>query len=310
MSKVLVTGASGFIGQRLVSRLRLDGHAVTTVTLASKPTVGDGEVGLDLAEPGHLEALAASGLRCDAVVHLAGRVDIQLQPGMTPAAPPVPGDAPLEGLYRDNVLATANLAAFCLRTSVPHLVFASSQSVYGYPVERPLTEISRCQPLEHYAASKLCAEHLLEVFSRQGMAVSILRCSGVFSEDRRTGVVRTFANQAVRDGRIVVHAAYPLPLDVIHVDDVVEAFALAARAPGQGFRCLNISTGEPCNLDILADAICALVPGCRTVHEAVAQPVVQLGNAAARAALGWNPAPRVRRLSDMVTAARVQGRST
>ena len=302
MSEILVTGASGLIGQGLVSHLRLDGHVVTTVTLASEPTLGGSEFGLDLAEPGHMDALLASGFRCDTVVHLAGRVDIKLQPGATLAAPPMPGDASLVGIYRDNVLATANVARFCLGASVPHLVFASSQTVYGHPMEYPLTERSRCQPLEHYAASKLCAEHLLEVLSRQGTAVTVLRCSGVFSEGRRSGVVRAFADQAVREGRIVVDAAYPLPLDVIHLDDVLDAFALAAGGAGSGYRCLNISTGEPCSLTVLADAIAALVPGCMTVHQGVAQPVVQLDNAAARSTLGWNPLPRVRRLAAMVAA--------
>ncbi len=304
MSHVLVTGADGVLGRLLVSRLRQQGDRVTTVALGPELALGETELSLDLSRPDHLEALAGSGFRCDTVIHLAGRIDIQLATGATPDAPPVPRTALVPALYQQNVLATANVANFCLQSGVRHLVFASSQSVYGMPVERPLSEQSPCRPLEHYAASKLCAEQLLEVASRQGLAVTVLRCAGVFAEHRRQGVVRTFVRQALADHRIEVNAAYPLPLDVIHVDDVTSAFILAASVPAVGFRCLNVSTGEPCSLDLLADAVAALVPGCVVAHLGVPQPVVQLDNSAARLSLGWQPAPLPQRLHAMIAAVR------
>jgi len=306
MSDVLVTGADGFIGRRLVSRLRSEGCAVATISLAPEPIVHESRAALDLAEPAHLAALAASGARYDTVIHLAARVEIRLAPGVSPNEPPVPAGAVFAPLYRDNLLATVHLVDFCLRTSVRHLVFASSQAVYGHPVERPLTEHSACRPLEHYAASKLCAEQMLMVASAQGLAVTVLRLSGAFAEDRLSGVVTSFADQAVSLGRITVKADYPLPLDVIHVDDAVDAFVRAVGSRSPGFRCLNVSTGEPCSLTLLAERIAAHVEGCAVSHDGPTQPIVQCDNTAARRELGWNPVAADRRYASMVAAARAR----
>ena len=304
MTSVLVTGAAGFVGSRLVSRLAGDGCSVTSLTRTAHPHISADGVGADLAKAGHLDAVADAGLRFYTVVHLAGRVEIALVPGADAAAPPRPGAvADLARLYEDNVVATARLVSFCERTGVRHLVFASSQAVYGMPEpDQAFVESSPCRPLEHYAASKLACEQLLEVAARRGLGVTVLRFPGVYSETRAQGVVRRFCEAAVTSGAIVSSSVFPLPLDVLHVDDLVDAFSRAVAAPAVNFRRFNIATGSPCSLPLLAEEVAALVPGCRVHHEGVPQPIVRMDATKAQRELGWLPVAQRQRLRQVIDA--------
>ena len=132
------------------------------------------------------------------IIHLAGHVEIALRAKPhTQNAFPIPGNENISQIYTANVGATANLLDFCLSMGVRHLIFASSQSVYGMPHSNPLTEETPCMPLEHYAMSKLCCEQLLQIGVNQGLVVTIMRIPGVFSETRQSGVVFRFCQQAV-----------------------------------------------------------------------------------------------------------------
>lgn len=299
---ILITGAGGFIGQYLQVRLMDMGLHVMPLYHASRPQVLDQQWACDLTCPEHLAELKKAARVPKTIIHLAGHVEIVLRakPHAQDAAP-LPGKENISKIYDTNVGATANLLDFCLSTGVGHLVFASSQSVYGMPQSCPLTEETPCKPLEHYAMSKLCCEQLLQIGAQQGLAVTILRFPGVFSEARRSGVVFQFCQQAVRSGQICIKADYPLSLDVIHLDDVVDAFIKAVSWGGQeGGICLNIATGEPCSLNLLAETIASLVPECRVVHAKIPQPIVKMDPKRAEVVLGWKAQPQSVRLANML----------
>lgn len=299
---ILITGAGGFIGQCLQVRLVDMGLHVMPLYHAARPQVSDQQWACDLTCPAHLEDLKKAAIMPKAIVHLAGHVEIALRAKpRTQDAPPLPGKSNISKIYATNVSATANVLDFCLSTGVRHLIFASSQSVYGMPQSCPLTEETSCAPLEHYAMSKLCCEQLLQIGVQQGLMVTILRFPGVFSEERQSGVVFQFCQQAVRTGQIFVKADYPLPLDVIHVEDVTDAFIKAISWGGQeGKICLNIATGEPCSLNLLAETIASLVPECRVVHTQIYQPIVKMDSKRAETLLGWKARPQSDRLATML----------
>jgi nucleoside-diphosphate-sugar epimerase len=296
---ILITGAGGFIGQYLQLKLVDMGLHVMPLYHAARPQVLDHQWECDLTCPEHLAELKKAVKVPKTVIHLAGHVEIALRAKPhVEGAPPLPGKEDISKIYDTNVGATANLLDFCLSTGVRHLIFASSQSVYGMPQSCPLTEETPCEPLEHYAMSKLCCEQLLQVGARQGLMVTILRFPGVFSKARQSGVVFQFCQQAVRAGQIYVKADYPLPLDVIHIEDVVDAFIKAVSWGGQqGKICMNISTGEPCSLNLLAETIASLVPACRVVHTQTPQPIVSMDPIRAETLLGWKAQPQRYRLA-------------
>ena len=130
--KVLVTGATGFIGRALVRRLREDGREV--IDLGSR----DG----DIRRRATLARFLDAGVRC--VFHLAGR-------SFVPDSWTDPG-----GFLEINVLGTANALEFC-RAAGAGLVFVSAY-VYGEPEHLPIDESAPVRPNNPYAHSKHMAE--------------------------------------------------------------------------------------------------------------------------------------------------------
>jgi UDP-glucose 4-epimerase len=301
MNKILVTGADGYIGKRLSAYFRTTGLKIIPLYHAERANITEKQWHLDLTRLDHLALLKAKAVVPETVIHLAGYAEIALQSNPEdPCALPVTASADIGRIYQANVGATANLLDFCLRKGVRHLVLASSQAVYGFPQAQIVTEESPCVPLEHYAASKWFCEQILKFGTQQGLSVTVLRFPGVFSEQRKSGAVFKFCHEAVNSNKIRVTIDFPLPFDVIHLEDVVEGIARAVHHGGQGWKCLNLSYGEPCSLDLLADAIAELVPGCEVEHSKVPQPVIQLDPQRAIAILQWKPQSRQTRLAKMV----------
>jgi nucleoside-diphosphate-sugar epimerase len=302
---ILITGAGGFLGRRLVPHLVSTGLQVMPLYRASVVKTATDRWEADLTEHDHIAALLKAEDRPTTVIHLAGHVEIKLRrdPGSSLRSI-IPGQENLHLLYNENLIATAHLLDFCLHAGVEHLIFASTQAVYGMPSVEVINEDTPCNPLEHYANSKICCERLLEVGSRQGISVTVLRFPGVYSEERREGAIYTFCKTALNSRKIVVTGNIPLPIDVIYIDDVVDSFERAVRYGGDGWRCFNISTGEPCSLDILADTIAELVPGCQVEHSAIQQPVIRMDASRAYTVLGWKAKSRRERLQYIVAELR------
>ncbi len=266
---IYITGVNGYIGTALARYLdSVDAEYISCTCDITKSE----------------ELKSAKFPQIDTVVHLAGHIDISL---------PLPAKEGLDKLYGVNVLGAANILEFCLDRDVKCLIFISSQSVYGIPAMQPLIENSPCVPMEHYAVSKYCAEKVLQI--ARGLHINVLRLPGVYSECRRKGVVYNFSKQAIEEGHIKVCGDFPLPLDIIHLDDVINAIYMAINYQA-GYSCFNISTGEPCSLDILADTI-AKITGCTVTHSKTSQPVVQLQADKAKNKLRWQAKSMKRRLT-------------
>lgn len=162
--KVLVTGASGFVGRALVGELLARGEhtVVGTVRRVVKPA------SCEMVETGDLPGFtgwsdALKGI--DVVVHLAGRAHI-------------PGDAggnQLNDFRRVNVDATVSLAKAAIEAGVSRFVFLSSIGVNGAKTgTTPFSEISEPNPTADYALSKLEAEQQLKALFRDADAELVI----------------------------------------------------------------------------------------------------------------------------------------
>ncbi len=163
--KVLVTGADGFIGRHLCSRLERHGHVVTrTVRRLPEGASGAGRIVTgDLATfDGLAEAMAGQ----EAVVHLAGRAHVLHETAADPAAE----------YQRTNVVATQRVAEAAEQAGVRRLVFLSTIGVHGDRSDHALTENDRLAPAERYAESKVRAEEVLAAVAARGrIEVVVLR---------------------------------------------------------------------------------------------------------------------------------------
>ena len=154
--RVLVTGASGFVGVHLRTALNGAGHDVLT-------DVDAGSAALDLADEGVAEAIV-SNAQPDSVIHLAARMEDR-------------GDA-WGALLRNNQLAAFRiLDAVRRRAPEAWVLVASSSAVYGaVPRERnPVRETEPTRPITMYGASKAGMEAIAFAFAASGVRVTVCR---------------------------------------------------------------------------------------------------------------------------------------
>lgn len=207
--RVLVTGSEGLIGRRLVPRLEEEGMRVVRYDLRHGQDV------LDVRTLRH----ATNG--CDAVVHLAARVDAD--------------DAPADVL-RTNLQGTANVLAAAEASGVRRIVYASSVNALGVfrgegrPAYLPIDDDHPCRPRSAYGVSKVRSEHLCaRSTARTGVPTVCLRPPGVWEEATYTRIAA--ARAANPESEWAPYWEYGAFLDV---RDCAAAFlrALVCEDPG------------------------------------------------------------------------------
>jgi len=227
--KILVTGASGFIGRRLAGELARRGHQVaclvrrTSVTAPLEDTPVELIIG-DLADKPSLERAVAGK---DLVFHLAGAVQAVDEPAFEAA----------------NVDGTRNLVEACLGAKAPpgRFVYVSSIAAAGpNPSERPAVEDDPPRPVSAYGRSKLAAE-LVVLGAGARLPATIVRPPNVIGPGSKE------LGQAIRllRWRIVPAVGDGRPrTSLIDVDDLVEALILAAGSPASGGRTYYVTDGR------------------------------------------------------------------
>ncbi|HOU35898.1 MAG TPA: SDR family NAD(P)-dependent oxidoreductase [Candidatus Omnitrophota bacterium] len=199
--KILVTGATGFIGRFLVDDLLSRGHAVYAL---ARPTSdcrlldekGVPVITADLSDEKSLTAL--NGHSFDAAYHCAGLVE----------------DKELHRLYKANVAATDNICAYALSHRIPRLIYVSSVAAVSGHDRIPLTEDLPYSATNLYGLSKLEAESLVLEYRRKGLRVAILRPAMVYGEGEPHAfdmIMRLLSRRMlplVERGRYKMHIAY------------------------------------------------------------------------------------------------------
>ncbi len=217
---VLVTGATGFIGQRLVAALHLRNemvHALVRHGSRSRHPSWSANAVIerygDLDRPQTLDGLCTG---VDTVFHLAGY------------SGPDSAGAEQDAHWQVTVEGTRALLTQARKAGVRRFVFVSSVKAMGEVGEFCLDESSLATPASSYGRAKLEAERLvLETGKQNGMLVCNLRLPLVYGRDNRGNIWRMIT--AIDQGRFP-----PLPetgnrRSMVHVNDVIQALLLAAN---------------------------------------------------------------------------------
>jgi UDP-glucose 4-epimerase len=262
MTKVLVTGAAGFIGSHTCDQLLAAGHEVTgvdnfrtgkTENLASAKTHRSFRlVEADLLQAENLDQLVTE-LRPAAIIHLAALVSVQesiQNPGLN---------------FALNIELTQRVAEAARKHSVGRVVFASSAAVYGDVREMPIHENAEKRPISPYGAAKLASEAILlghaEAF---GITARCQRYFNVFGPRQDphspySGVISIFCDRLGAGKPPTIYGDGEQTRDFISVYDVARANVLAATSTGITSGVANICTGRATSLNQLVAVLRAQI---------------------------------------------------
>jgi nucleoside-diphosphate-sugar epimerase len=219
MSKVMVTGAGGYIGTQLVRDLVKAGHEVTAVDrffFGKEPLIefiGNKQVTIKQKDIRDLDQNDFKGHEavCDLAClsnDPAGEIDPQLT-------------------YQINRDGRIHVAKTAKQAGVPKYIISSSCSVYGKGEEPQLSETSKTNPISVYAKSTLEAEQQNLSIADNNFSVTALRNATVFGLSTRMRfdlVVNLMTLTAFQKGRIIVMGGGLQWRPLVHLSDVSRAF--------------------------------------------------------------------------------------
>jgi UDP-glucuronate 4-epimerase len=256
VTRILVTGAAGFIGSHLVEALAARGDEVIGIdnfdpfydremkesNLREVPESRFRFYERDILD---LEPLAALLTPDTVVVHLAAKAGVR------------PSIADPVGYARVNVEGTASVLEAARRAGVSRIVFGSSSSVYGDTTPTPFREDAPAvDPVSPYAATKRAGELLLRAAAPlHGFRAAALRFFTVFGPRQRPDLaIHAFARR-MADGRpLTLFGDGTQARDYTYCDDIVAGVLAAvdwtARAP-VGMDVFNLGGSRPLPLTVL-----------------------------------------------------------
>lgn len=295
MSKVLITGSTGFVGRRLHARLAIEGRGLRCAV--RKPSrdanaLSVGDIGPDTRWDEALQGV-------DTVIHAAARAHIMKDE--------VPDS--LAEYRKVNVEGTLNLARQAAQAGVKRFIFISSIKVNGEqtPLGEPFTADNTPAPEDSYGLSKHEAEQGLQQLAQEtGLEVVIIRPPLVYGP----GVKGNFASM-VR----LIEKGIPLPLGAIHnkrslvaLDNLVDLIITCIDHPAAANQVFFAGDGEDMSTTELLSGVAKamgkparLIPvpmgvlkfGARLLgKQAIAQRLcgnLQVDISKARKLLGWSP---------------------
>jgi UDP-glucose 4-epimerase len=289
-SRALVTGGAGFIGHHLVRRLLEDGHEVR---ILDNFATGRRErlEGLDVE-------IVEGDLRSYERAHRAVRgMGLVFHLGALPSVPRSMQDPLTTSAV--NVEGTLNVLLAARDENIRRVVFASSSSVYGANPALPKREDHQLLPVSPYGVSKVAAEHYCRAFTTvYGLETVSLRLFNVFGPgqdplSQYAAVVPRFIAAALGGTAPIVYGDGKQTRDFTYVDDVVEAFVLAASNERASGEVLNVCAGTETSILELIAVLNDLIGTSLQPRFEGARPGEVLRSAGDRSKaqriLGWTP---------------------
>lgn len=234
--KVLVTGATGFIGSRILNELSICGWSA----IGTSRTGSGNTLAADITQPESLHRLF-SDAKFDAVINCAGIAHRF-------------GPVPEEEFERVNVRGAEQVARLSAEYGVRDLIHLSSVLVYGRGGSAVIDETAPCDPSDPYASSKLRGEQAAaDVVSASDTALTILRIAPVIGEGCKGNVARLI--RAIDRGLFVNVGRGETRKSLVYVGDVAEAcIAILRQKPSPGTGTFNL-TGEPTTTGALVEMV-------------------------------------------------------
>lgn len=233
MKKVLITGASGFIGSKLLEKFKTTGYEVVG-WIRADAIINDTMVSaVDMTTIDSIVS-ALTKENPDIIIHCAGSADV----GKSVANPEID--------YEGNVTLTHNLLFAMHKCGLEkkRFVFLSSASVYGNPLSLPISEDMLLNPLSPYAVHKVMCEDLCRYFiNNYGADIKIARIFSAYGPGLKKQIFWDMHNKVLNTGKLEMFGTGNESRDYIHVKDVIESIYLLATKETKDV-VFNIANGE------------------------------------------------------------------
>lgn len=231
MKKVLVTGATGFLGKYIVEELVEHGYQVRAFGRNSQvgQSLEDSSVSFFQGDLTKAEDLLEACQGMDIVVHAGALSTIW---------------GPWDDFYQTNVLGTKYVLEACRQTGIQRLVYVSSPSIYAAPKDQLAIKESDAPEennLNNYIRSKLASEKLFNDYP--DVPSIILRPRGLFGIGD-TSILPRVINLSQKLGIPLIGDGRQL-MDMTCVENVALAIRLAIEASEAKGEVYNITNGEP-----------------------------------------------------------------
>jgi UDP-glucose 4-epimerase len=295
LGRVAVTGAGGFLGQRVVARLLADG--IDVLPLVRDPARAALPVPAVAWQIGDAPPLAD----VQTVIHAAAH---------RPARYGDPAEAAT--CLRVNAEGTVALVEAAARAGVVRFVYVSSGHVYRDlgPPSREGDAIAPSHHAPYYLASKICGEWFVGAAHGAGRISAVtVRPSAIYGSGMPPGLVATFASKLSAGAQVTVADGGRYAADLVYVDDVAAAIVAAAACGGPG--AYNVGGGAPITTLELAHTLARLIGASEEQIRVDPQVAGRPGPAGlalditrARAELDYSPRPLEEGLRAMLAARR------
>lgn len=236
---ILVTGASGFIGSKLVSVLKANNFPVLGLARSKPEEILDVDfLEIDITDTNQFQKINGRG-NFDAVIHCAGLAH-QF------------GNIEKESFERVNVEGTKNIAELAVKLNAKQFILISTTAVYGFN-EREVDETFVCQPETFYAESKLKAETVCrEICEQNNVVLTIFRLTSVLGEKGIGNIPRLI--NAIYKRRFVWIGNGQNKKSLIYVNDVVLACLKILKSKKKSTEIFNLAS-DPIEMKKLVSII-------------------------------------------------------
>ena len=232
MKRILITGATGFIGTHLIPEL-IKNHKIVGISKnkikSSKNFISSN---VDITN----KNLKIKNKYTD-IIHMAAHSDVTYC-NLNPTK-----------CYELNVKSTQKMLEIA-RKNDSNFIFLSSSHVYGNPIKQPIVEDSVCNPSTHYASSKKMSEILCETYAKTyGLDIQVARLFSVYGpKSPKSNLIFNIINQIINNSKIILGNTYP-KRDFIFISDVIMGLTKILNSKKKGFQVYNLGSGKSVSVE-------------------------------------------------------------